>query len=115
MLGIGRECGMASATPSWSRRRSIPASTRASFEEGGVLISPCSHTRGFRATPMTTVYVGYDISSRRLIFHKILSYQTVSANRREGSEYAAIRTHRLPQRPLPPPKRSASHPARRRL
>jgi hypothetical protein len=46
MSGIGLECGMASDPPRCKRRNSTPASTLAAVENGGVLISPCSHASG---------------------------------------------------------------------
>ena len=46
MPGIGRERGSGIDSPTCRRRNSTPASIRASAENGGVLISPCSHTNG---------------------------------------------------------------------
>ena len=46
MSGIGRDWGMESHSPCCNLRSSIPASMRASCENGGVLISPLSHTNG---------------------------------------------------------------------
>src|SRR5262249_21489253 len=44
---IGRACGIPRFSPRCNRRRRNPASILASLENGGVLISPLSHTRGF--------------------------------------------------------------------
>jgi len=63
MLGMGRECGSPSDSPSWSRRSSVPASTRAAFVKGGILISPRSQTNSLRSEPMIASYVGFDILS----------------------------------------------------
>lgn len=46
MLGIGRECGMPILSPRCNWRSSVPASTRASVENGGVFTSPLSQTKG---------------------------------------------------------------------
>src|SRR5262245_3554940 len=46
MPGMGRECGIPSDSPSWSRRSTVPASNLAARENGGVLISPCNQANG---------------------------------------------------------------------
>ncbi len=40
MLGMGRECGIPSFSPRWTRRRSTPASILASSPTGGVCNVP---------------------------------------------------------------------------
>jgi hypothetical protein len=68
MLGMERECGICNNCPSCSRRNKAPASTRASFENGGVLIVPPSQTKGFLEGPtdIQRTYTRSDIKSRRL-------------------------------------------------
>ena len=46
MLGIGRDSGMDSVSPRWSRRSSMPPSTRASLDIGGVFSSPAIQASG---------------------------------------------------------------------
>jgi len=46
---MGLEWGIDSRVPIWTSLNKWPASIRATVESGGVLISPCSHTRGFPA------------------------------------------------------------------
>src|SRR5437879_1031268 len=63
--GIGRECGKLRLSPCCSLPSRYPASILASSEKGGVLIWPCSQTRGFSpGTIGSTSYVKYDISAR---------------------------------------------------
>src|SRR5437667_389048 len=63
--GIGRECGKLRFSPCCSLPSRYPASILASSEKGGVLIWPCSQTRGFSPGAIgTTTYVKYDISAR---------------------------------------------------
>lgn len=46
ICGLGRECGRPGFSPCCNRRSSMPASSRASGENGGVLILPAIQTRG---------------------------------------------------------------------
>jgi len=63
--GIGRECGKLRLSPCCSLPSRYPASILASSEKGGVLIWPCSQTRGYSlGTIGQTRYVKYDISTR---------------------------------------------------
>ena len=48
MLGIGLECGSDILMPSCKCRNKTPASILAPAEKGGVLTSPCNHTKGLR-------------------------------------------------------------------
>ena len=66
MLGMGRDCGMPSDSPSWRKRKSVPASILAAAENGGDLMSSCRRTSGFLMTPLPSclAYIGSGISSR---------------------------------------------------
>jgi hypothetical protein len=44
--GIGRDAGISSKSPRCRRLRRKPASTRPSFERGGVFTSPCNQANG---------------------------------------------------------------------
>jgi len=52
MDGIGLDCGMDNFSPFCNLRRSNPASILAGAENGGVLISPSSQTRGLGSVAM---------------------------------------------------------------
>jgi hypothetical protein len=61
--GIGRDHGRPRDSPCWSRRSRYPHSILAAEENGGVLTSPCSQTRGLSEDVIGTIYVISDILS----------------------------------------------------
>lgn len=63
IVGIGRECGKPRLLPRCSCRNNMPASIRASSENGGVLICPFSQTRGLSLLLICLLYVTFDILS----------------------------------------------------
>src|SRR3990172_10920188 len=64
--GIGREWGIGGISPSCKFGSSTPASMRASGENGGVLISPLSHTNGRDCVATAHAYIRSDIAARGL-------------------------------------------------
>lgn len=65
--GIDLECGMESRSPYWRRLSRNPASRRASFENGGVLISPLNQIMTLAGLLITQQYVICDILSMALM------------------------------------------------
>jgi hypothetical protein len=63
MDDIGRECGRPSDSPRWSLLSKAPTSIRAPFENGGVLISPCSHASGLFRSSATLAQSMSDLTS----------------------------------------------------
>lgn len=94
MAGIGLECGISSFWPFCSFLSRNPASSLASFENGGDFTSVRIHTRGLSFTVTNLLYVTFDITATRVFCILVVTYRR-SVRKRPveavAREYASFR------------------------